>query len=162
MRADLEHEDDSARTLRLQVEAHIDQELQAAGVDWADVPRKPNTWGPSIKKQCDAVGQAWVYDTLFASHSNYVHPTWHEIRAFHLTTQHGSLELDVTYGTMTPVAVYVVAQVVAQSCGDAAAYLPCDLEPDDTADRVASTIEASQVLAMDFSEFQARMGWRQT
>jgi hypothetical protein len=59
---------------------------------------------------------------------------------------------------MAPIAAFVVARVIAGSCGDAARFLPCDLEPDDTANRVASTIKASQLLAFAYAEFMARGG----
>lgn len=158
MRAGADREDDDMRLVREKVEAVIEHEIQAASVKWEDVPRRSNSWGPSMRDRCEAIEEAWVYDTLFASHSSYVHPTWHELRTFHLSTSGGRLELDVTYGTMAPIAAYVVARVIAGGCGDAVRFLPCDLDPDDAAKRVDGTIEASQVLSFEYADFLARGG----
>jgi Family of unknown function (DUF5677) len=151
-------EDDIQRLTREKVEAQVGHELRAAGLSWADVPMTSNSWGPDTRQRCQAFDQEWIYDTLFASHSAYVHPSWHEIRAFHLATEREALLLDMTYGGMAPIVSYVVSRLVAEACGAVVRFLPCDLESGDVHERVAATVRASQVLASEFSEFIARGG----
>jgi len=46
-----------------------------------------------------------------------VNPSWHELRTFHLSSGEHGVRLDLTYGGISPIAAYVVAQLVAQACG---------------------------------------------
>jgi Family of unknown function (DUF5677) len=157
MRAE-EPADEVQEGLAERVERSIEGELRAAGVTWDDVPQRPNSWGPDLRQRCDALDQSWVYESFFSSHHNYVHPSWHELRAFHLDSSEGRLVLDPTYGGMAPIAGYVLARLVAEACGDAAGFLPCDLDAADVAGRVQATVEASQALSIEFGEFIARGG----
>ena len=151
-------EDDVQRLTRQKVEEQVGHELLAAGLSWDDVPAIPNSWGPDLRQRCQAFDQEWIYHSLFASHSAYVHPSWHEIRAFHLATDGEALVLDMTYGGMAPGVGYVVSRLVAEACGATARFLPCDLEPEDVRERVEATVQAGQMLASEFAEFMARGG----
>lgn len=150
--------DEVEQRIAQRLERHVEAELRAAGVGWQDVPRRPNSWGPDMRKRCDALGQSWVYDAFFASHSSYVHPSWHELRAFHLDSSGDGLALDASYGGMAPIAAYVLARLVAEACGEAAFFLPCDLDQADVAARVEATVAASHALAVEFSDFVAAGG----
>jgi hypothetical protein len=158
MRSQMESEDPVSRATREKVEHYIEREIGASGVRWEEVPRATNSWGPDLRQRCQELDEEWVYDGLFASHSNYVHPAWHELRALHLASQAGALRLDGSFGGIAPPTAYVVARLVAEASGAAAEFLPCDLDPLDTAKRVRNTVEASQLLALEFSEFTARGG----
>jgi hypothetical protein len=94
----------------------------------------------------------------FAGHTNYVHPSWHELRAFHLISEPGGIRLDTTYGGMTLIAAYVVARLVVEASGAAAGFLPSDLDTSDMKERVDGTVRASRLLATEFVEFTARGG----
>jgi len=150
--------DDVQRITEDKVRAHIEAELAAAGVEWGDVPKRTNSWGPDMRQRCEALGQDWLYDSLFASHSSYVHPSWHEIRAFHLQTSRGRIQLDPTFGGMAPTTAYALASTIASSCRAAATYLPCDLSEDDVDEWAAKTIRATRILFVEFSDFIARDG----
>jgi hypothetical protein len=156
MRSDVE--DDVGRATRENLKRHVEGELRAAGLSWADVPKRTNSWGPSMRQRCEALGKGWIYDALFASHSSYVHPSWHELRTFHLGTEAEGVQLDATYGGIAPVVAYVVTQLAAEACEAALSFLPHDLEPDDTAERIAHTVRASRILATEFAGFGARGG----
>lgn len=154
------HEEDSVmRANREQVEAHIAAELELAGVRWEDVPAKPNSWGPDMRQRCKALGQEWVYESFFASHHNYVHPSWHELSALHLETENGGLRLSPGFSEIAPIAAYVLSGVICEAVRDAAEFLPDDMDHDDLDERVANTVEASQLLAVEFSDYLARGGF---
>jgi hypothetical protein len=158
MNSAAEIEDGSSGGTRKGVKNHVAGELRAAEVRWEDVPSAPNRWGPNMRQRCEALDQGWVYDALFASHSSYVHPSWHELRAFHLASEAGRMRLDATYGGMAPISAYVVARLFAEACSAAAGFLSCDLAPADVEKRVRNTTEASQILALEFYDFTARGG----
>jgi hypothetical protein len=152
------NEDDASHVMRESVERHIEAELAVAEIEWDDVPKRPNSWGPDLRQRFDDLGQGWLYEALFVSHSNYVHPTWHEIRAFHLATMNGCLSLDHSYAGMAPIAAFVLGRLVAEACGDAAAVLPHDLDAGTLDDVVDRTLHASQILFGEFGDFMARGG----
>ena len=87
-----------------------------------------------------------------------MNPSWHELRTFHLSSGEHGVRLDLTYGGISPIAAYVVARVVAEACGAAASRLPCDLDAEDTIERVQNTVRASQSLGSAFAAFIARGG----
>lgn len=138
--------------------AHIDRELAAADLTWDDVPAKPNGWGPNVRQRFEALDQTWLYDALFVSHSNYVHPTWHEIRAFHLRTDADGMHLETTRAGMMPPAALLLTRLVVEACQDAASMLPHDLPHDAIAEVVASTVRMSHELSVAFHDFAARGG----
>ena len=150
--------DPTADKIRATVLSHLDDELVAAGVSWEDVPAKPNSWGPDVRQRFEALGQGWLYETLFVSHSNYVHPTWHEIRAFHLRSDEVGLHLDPTRAGMTPIAAFVLARLVVEACLDAASVLPNELDGSALREVVDNTVQASHELSVAFSDFIARGG----
>jgi Family of unknown function (DUF5677) len=157
MAASRSDEDDNARILREKVEEQVAKELEAAGLNWEDIPKHPH-WGPNIRQQFEDLGQGGLYNTLFATHSSYVHPSWHEIRSFHLKRTSEGLHLDPSYSGLTPIAAYVVAQLVAEASAAAASVLPHGLDPDELKESVRNTVRASKMLALSFSEFSARGG----
>jgi hypothetical protein len=65
-----EEQDDVQRAIADRVRRHAEAELHAAGVDWDDVPIRTNSWGPDMRQRCKQLGQDWVYDAFFASHSS--------------------------------------------------------------------------------------------
>jgi hypothetical protein len=158
MQSSAAQEDDTARSVRGRVECHVNHEMGTAGIAWDDVPRRSNSWGPDVRQRCEQLELDWIYRAFFASHSSYVHPSWHELRTFHLAGEGRVVHLDSTFGGMQPLAAYVLARLVAEACEAAAAGLPCDLDLADLHDIVAKTVNGSQVLALHFSEFMARGG----
>ncbi len=151
-------EDETAKQLREGIERHIAAELEAAGLTWDDVPARSNSWGPDVRRRFEDLDQYWLYEALFVSHSNYVHPTWHELRAFHLATDDGDLRLDSTYAGIAPIAAFVLSRLVAEACLDALSVLPHDLDEEAFAGAVRHTARASQHLSSLFNDFAARGG----
>lgn len=136
----------------------VERELQAAGLTWDDVPAKPNSWGPDLRQRFEAVGESGMYTTLFVSHSSYVHPSWHEIRALHLRSDATGTHLDYTYAGMTPIAAIVLARLVADACADAAKVLPHDLDTAAYEEAALLTGDAAHRLSLLFYDFAARGG----
>ncbi|WP_183343651.1 DUF5677 domain-containing protein [Conexibacter arvalis] len=157
-RAAATSEDGTARQLRQGIENHIAAELKAAGLSWDDVPSRPNSWGPDVRRRFEDLDQYWLYEALFVSHSTYVHPTWNELRAFHLASAEGELRLDSTYAGIAPIAAFVLSRLVAEACLDAMSVLPHDLDTAAFSDVAKHTVRASQHLCALFSEFAARGG----
>jgi hypothetical protein len=151
-----QEETQSAQALREKVKSYVKAELDSAGLTWEDIPLKPNSWGPSARQQFEDLGQGSVYNVLFATHSSYVHPTWHEIRSFHLAPAPNGFHLDPSYAGMVPVAAFLLSRLVAEACKDAATVLPNDLESDALAEVVEHTVHASRILSMEFGDFIAR------
>lgn len=145
-----------------QLSAHIEKELRGAGLTWEDVPKAPNSWGPDMRQRCVALGQEWIYTSFFASHHNYVHPSWHELSALHLTFDDERFRLAPSFAGIPPITSYVLARVVCEAAGYAASFLRHDLDPEDLRERVAKTVEASQLLAGEFSDYFARGGFEQS
>jgi hypothetical protein len=156
MDGESEKESQSAQALREKVESYVKAELDSAGLTWDDVPLKPNSWGPSARQQFEDLGQGSVYNVLFATHSSYVHPTWHEIRSFHLAPAPNGFHLDPSYAGMVPVAAFVLARLVAEACTAAATVLPNNLDSDALAEVVEHTVHASHILSVEFGDFIAR------
>lgn len=150
--------DEGARKLREMTKAHIEDELEVAGLSWDDVPERPNSWGPDVRQRFEALGQGSIYHTLFVSHSNYVHPTWHEIRAFHLRSDETGIHLDYTYAGIPPIAAFLLAQLVAEACGDSAKILPHNLDAAALETVVNQTIQVSHKLSYEFSQLALRGG----
>jgi hypothetical protein len=160
MEAESAREDATMRAAREQAHAHIEGELGLAGLTWEDVPRTPNSWGPDMRQRCAALEQEWIYLSFFASHHNYVHPSWHELSTFHLRTDDGGvLRLAPEFAEIAPIAAYVLARAVCEAASDAADFLPHDLDPEDVKKRLESTVEASQWLAVEFSDYLTRGGF---
>lgn len=149
-------EDAVARTMRDKIEDYAEAELSSGDLSWDDVPKKPNSWGPSARQQFEDLDQAWIYDVLFAPHSSYVHPSWHEIRAFHVSPREKGFELDAVCGSMIPVAGYLLSRLVVEACLAVAGVLKSDIDSAALSEAVDSTVSASQVLSLEFSEFYAR------
>jgi hypothetical protein len=151
-----EEESQSAQAIREKVESYVKAELDSAGLTWDDIPLKPNSWGPSARQQFEDLGQGSVYNVLFATHSSYVHPTWHEVRSFHLAPAPNGFHLDPSYAGMVPVAAFLLARLVAEACKAAATMLPNDLDSDALTEVVDHTVDASQILSVEFGDFIAR------
>lgn len=151
-------EDETLRELRERVRRHAEHELAAAEITWEDVPRRANSWGPNMRQRCEQLKIAWVYNPFFASHSSYVHPSWHEVRTFHLDVEGTTARLSETFGAMSPTAAYVLAQVVTEAAASVTYALPNDLDADDVAERVGDTVKACRHVSFLCSKFMARGG----
>lgn len=158
MRPGAPGEDEVMRSTRERVERHVAHEMASAGVGWEDVPKRSNSWGPDMRQRCAQLGIEWIYDSFFASHSSYVHPSWHELRAFHLSSAEDVIRLEPTFGGMLPIGGYVLARLIAEACDAAAEALPCDIDSENLADFVNRTTTASRILSMHFSAFVGRGG----
>ncbi len=151
-------EDEPSRIMREAVERHIEAELAAAEIGWDDVPKSPNSWGPKLRQRFEDLDQESLYEMLFVLHSSYVHPTWHEIRAFHLATEDGHVRLDNSYAGMAPIAAFVLARLVVEACRDAASTLPNVLDTEAFEDVADRTLDACNDLIVEFGKFAARGG----
>jgi hypothetical protein len=141
-----------------QLRNEIELRMARAGVSWDDVPRRASSWGPNVRQQCEQLDLAWIY-SLFAGHSSYVHPSWHELCTFHLRTVDDGFELDETFSGMAPIVGYVLGRLGAEVCRSAAGVLPHDLDPKDLEERVSNTVEASHHLSLHFSDYMQRHGF---
>jgi hypothetical protein len=151
-------EDQAMRATRLRIEQKIDRELSAAGLTWEEIPKRMNSWGPGMRERCEQLGRGWLYSSFFSGHSSYVHPSWHELSALHLTRVGHLGRLDVTFAGIAPVAAYKLTRISVEACAAAARELPCDLDAEDLARRVADTVTASRMLSAHFADFMARGG----
>lgn len=138
----------------------ITEELAAAGLTWDDIPARPGSWGRgSFRQRLDELGLGELYDLLFATHSSYVHGSWHEIRAFHLKTSEVGVEVDLTFGEVAPTTLYEVAKITLDAAVDytRAMPLPAGLERE-LAEIAERTGSACAELAAAFAGFIARGG----
>ena len=122
------------------VRAQTEAELAAAGVTWEDVPRRPHGWGGSLRQRMADLGLESEYTSFFAGHSNYVHGSWHEIRAFHLTTTPAGYCLDPTFGELSAPSSYATARQAFAACTAYIDFIP-DLAID--VDEVRAATERS-------------------
>jgi hypothetical protein len=135
------------------------RELRDAGLERGDVPKRTGQWGGTLRQRFEALGESGLYDAFFATHSDYVHGSWHELRTFHLQNVEGGYALDLTYGGLTPSAMYETARLVLQAVDAYADQMPVaglDLE----ALRVVTqgTIEAARFASLEFARFVAEGG----
>lgn len=135
------------------------RELRDAGLERGDVPKRTGQWGGTLRQRFEALDESGLYDAFFATHSDYVHGSWHELRTFHLQSVEGGYALDLTYGGLTPSAMYETARLVLQAVDDYADQMPVaglDLE----ALRVVTqgTIEAAKFASLEFARFVAEGG----
>jgi hypothetical protein len=157
-RARAEESTGTAETTARLIEEKAEHELAAAQVGWDDVPARSGSWGPDVRQRFETFKQGWVYETLFAGHSSYVHPSWHEIRTFHIACDNDGAELDMTCGGLAPIVAFVVGRLVAEACRDAAEFLPNDLDSDDLAEWVTKTVGGSRQLGLLFHDWAAAGG----
>jgi hypothetical protein len=154
--------DDVLDSTAERVQRNVEGELKAAGLAWEDIPKRPGSWGRGKFRQrlvdldLDLGG---LYDPLFATHSYYVHGSWHELRTFHLKTVDGGIYLDPTYGELAPTTSYEVVVASLQAACDYAGSMPMPSEL--AADVVAlaePTIKACHRLSAAFAGYISRGG----
>lgn len=139
---------------------HIENELTAAGLTWADIPKQSSSWGRgSFRQRLADLNCEDLYLVLFATHSYYVHGSWHELRTFHLRTEDGGLHLDETYGAVAPPTLYEATAASLQAACDYVRAMPV---PTDFAREVVTlaepTIKACHRLGAAFSGYTSRGG----
>ncbi|MGH9646685.1 MAG: DUF5677 domain-containing protein [Bryobacteraceae bacterium] len=71
------------------------RELRDAGLEKGDVPKRTGRWGGTLRQRFEALDESGLYDAFFATHSDYVHGSWHELRTFHLQSVEGGYALDL-------------------------------------------------------------------
>lgn len=143
---------------QLAAREHIERELAVAGLTWGDIPKSNNSWGPGMRQCFDALDRGWMYDALFVSHSSYVHPSWHESRAFHLADDDSGIRLDSACANLAPISAFVLTRLALEAVRDAADVLPHDLEADALELVIATTVRGSKELAIEFAELADRGG----
>jgi hypothetical protein len=148
----------SSTEISERLRSKIELQMAQAGVSWDDVPQRSSNWGPNVRQQCEQLGLEWIY-SLFSGHSSYVHPSWHELRTFHLQTDGDGFQLDPTFGGMGPIVGYILGRLCAEACRAAASVLPHDLDVDDLDARITNTVEASQRLSVYFDDYMQRHGF---
>lgn len=142
------------------VQRNVENELKAAGLTWEDIPKRPGSWGRgNFRQRLIDLDLGGLYDPLFATHSYYVHGSWHELRTFHLKSVDDGIYLDPTYGELAPTTSYEVVVASLQAACDYASSMP--VPSDLAADVVAlaePTIEACHRLSAAFAGYISRGG----
>lgn len=142
------------------VRRNVEGELKAAGLTWEDVPKSSGSWGRgSFRQRLAELGLEDLYDSLFATHSYYVHGSWHELRTFHLKTEDGETQLDPTYGELAPTTSYEVTITSLQAARDYVRAMPVPSSLAASVDALAEpTIEACRRLSVAFASYISRGG----
>jgi len=146
--------------IAVRMKQHIETELTAAGLTWADVPKRPGSWGRgSFRQRLADLDIEGLYLVLFATHSYYVHGSWHELRTFHLKTDGGGLHLDSTFGELAPPTSYEVTIAALQAACDYVRALPLPAAVVNEVVAVSeSTIDACARLGTAFADYVSRGG----
>jgi hypothetical protein len=146
--------------IAVRMKQHIETELAAAGLTWADVPKQPGGWGRgSFRQRLADLNIEGLYLVLFATHSYYVHGSWHELRTFHLKTEGGGLHLDSTFGELAPPTSYEVTIAALQAACDYVRALPLPAAVVNEVVAVSEpTIAACARLGAAFADYVSRGG----
>ena len=123
-KANEEHEDPVVRGTAERLTQWITHELRDAGLHRSDVPRQPGRWAGNLRDRFKALGEEGLYDAFFVTHSDYVHGSWHELRTFHLRTVEEGYELDLTYGGLTPSAMYETSRLALSAISEYTDRMP--------------------------------------
>lgn len=152
--------DASLDGIAVRVQQHIESELSAAGLTWSDIPKQPGSWGRgSFRQRLADLNIEGLYLVLFATHSYYVHGSWHELRTFHLKTEGGGLHLDSTFGELAPPTSYEVTLASLQAANDYIKAMPVPAAVANDVIAVSeSTIEACARLGAAFAGYVSRGG----
>lgn len=139
---------------------HIENELSAASLTWADVPKASGSWGRgSFRQRLADLNLERLYLVLFATHSSYVHGSWHELRTFHLKTEGDGLHLDSTFGELGPPTSYEVTIASLEAASDYVKAMPVPAAAADAVIALAEpTIEACARLGVAFADYVSRGG----
>jgi hypothetical protein len=137
----------------------LTRELDDAGLERADVPRRTGQWAGTLRQRFDTLGESGLYDAFFATHSDYVHGSWHELRTFHLRSVEGGYALDLTYGGLTPSAMYETARLALQAVDDYLDRMPlAGLNVEALRCVIQGTTEAARFASLEFARFVAEGG----
>jgi hypothetical protein len=141
------------------VTAHTEAELVAAGVEWDDVPRRPHSWGGSLRQRMIDLDLERDYTSFFAGHSNYVHGSWHEIRAFHVQATPDGYRLDPTFGELSAPSSFATAREAFAACESYVEFMPDRaIDVADVGAIAAQSAAGCVELASAFAEFVERGG----
>ena len=152
--------DEVARAIHERVERHIEAELRAAGLTREDIPKAPGSWGRgSFRQRLEDLGLERLYLSMFATHSYYVHGSWHELRTFHLRGGPDGMELELDYGELAPPVSYETAAVSLRGMRDYVEAMPvAALDLDAVRGRVDRTLAGITDVKLAFADFTARGG----
>lgn len=154
-----DHPDPIMRATGRRVCETVTRELRDAGLERSDVPRRAGKWGGTLRQRFEALGESGLYDAFFATHSDYVHGSWHELRTFHLKTTGRGYELDLTYGGLTPSAMYETSRLVFRAIGEYIDRMPLGgLDLGSLRTVTQETIEATTFATLEFARFIAEGG----
>lgn len=154
-----DHEDPVVRATGERVSETVARELHDAGLERSDVPRRVGQWGGTLRQRFEALDESGLYDAFFATHSDYVHGSWHELCTFHLRRANNGYELDLTYGGLTPPAMYETSRLVFRAIQDYVDHMPLAELDVESLDTVAQgTIEATTFATLEFARFIAEGG----
>ena len=158
-KVDADHADPVVKGTGERVVDIVTRELLAAGVERDDVPNRSGRWGGDLRQRFEELGETGLYDVFFGTHSDFVHGSWHELRTFHLRMTPRGYELDLTYGGLTPSAMYETSRLVFRAIRDYTSRMPLagiDLEALRTI--ADGTIEAAKFATLEFARFIAEGG----
>jgi hypothetical protein len=137
----------------------VARELHDAGLEPGDVPRRAGQWGGTLRQRFEALDESGLYDAFFATHSDYVHGSWHELRTFHLRSAESGYELDLTYGGLTPPAMYETSRLVFRAVDNYIDRMPlAELDLESLRIVAQGTIEATTFATLEFARFVAEGG----
>jgi len=140
----------------------VARELRDAGLERGDVPKRTGQWGGTLRQRFEALDEDGLYDAFFSTHSDYVHGSWHELRTFHLRSVEGGYALDLTYGGLTPSAMYETARLVLHAVDDYVDQMPvAGLDVDALHVVARGTVEAARFASLEFARFVAEGGIEQ-
>jgi hypothetical protein len=158
-RVDEEAEDPVLRRTGELVTEILARELRDAGLEKADVPKGTGRWAGTLRQRFEALGEGGLYDAFFATHSDYVHGSWHELRTFHLQSVEGGYALDLTYGGLTPSAMYETARLVLLAVDAYLDRMPvAGLDLGSLHCVIEGSVEAARFASLEFARFVAEGG----
>jgi hypothetical protein len=119
--------------VRNRMEQYIEAELALAGLTRADVPASATAWGAgNFRNRLVDLELEELYLPMFATHSYYVHGSWHEIRTFHLERDQSGFHLDSSFGGIGPPTSYETAIRCMEAARDYCEVMPvADIDEDE-------------------------------
>lgn len=154
------NEDEVARAVNERIKALIESELRAADLERKDIPPAPGSWGKgSFRKRLEDLGLGSLYLSMFATHSYYVHGSWHELRTFHVRGGRDGMELELDYGELAPPVSYETAQVALVALRDYVDAMPlAAIDIDEVKGVIGQTRSGITNVNLAFADFMARGG----
>jgi hypothetical protein len=158
-RIDRDQEDPVIRGTGERVVDYFARELAGAGVERADIPKRPGQWAGSLRARFDDLEEGGLYDVFFGTHSDFVHGSWHESVTFHLRMSPSGYVPDLTFGGLAPPTMYETSRLVLNALLGYASKMPvAGLDAEAHRTVAEMTIEAAIFAELEFARFAASGG----